>query len=71
MQHQAEHSLPPTRPVTVEVDGEPLGVAIPEGSGIRFLAVRLSAFPFDGRIFDSVDAARTALGEAAHADDDD
>lgn len=71
MQHQAEHTLPPIRPVTVEVDGEPLGVAIPEGAGIRFLAVRLSAFPFDGRTFDSLEAVRAALGEAAHADAED
>lgn len=70
MQHQAEQSRPPSRPVTVEVDGEPLGVAIPEGAGIRFLAVRLSAFPFDGRTFDSVEAARSALGESVHAADE-
>ena len=64
MQHHAETSHAPSRPATVEIDGEPLGVVIPEGEGVRFLAVRLSAFPLDGRTFPSLEAARIALGEA-------
>jgi hypothetical protein len=69
MQHHAEHHHPASRPVTVEVDGEPLGVVIPEGEGVRFLAVRLSAFALDGHTFENLEAARLALGEAVREHD--
>jgi hypothetical protein len=68
MQHHVEPHHPTSRPVTVEVDGEPLGVAIPQGEGVRFLAVRLSAFALDGRTFESLEAAQRALGAALHDD---
>ena len=60
-----------TRPISIEVEGEPQGVVIPEANGFRFLAVRLGAFAIDGRVFASVaaarDAARSALRGAADA----
>lgn len=56
------------RPVAIEVDGEPLGVVVPADSGFRFLAVRLSAFPLDGQTFETIEAARQALGHTVHAD---
>jgi len=55
------------RPVAMEVDGEPLGVVIPSNEGFRFLAVRLGAFVLDGQTFETIEAAREALGEAIHA----
>jgi len=67
MQHETlSHSRQP-RPVAIEVDGEPLGVVVPSEHGYRFLAVRLAAFALDGQIFETVDAARSALGDAVHA----
>lgn len=66
MQHQTFSSRPPSpKPVAIEVDGEPLGVVIPSADGFRFLAVRLSAFPLDGQVFASIEAAQAAIGEAA------
>jgi hypothetical protein len=67
MQHHAEPHHSPSRPVTVEVDGEPLGVVIPDGEGVRFLAVRFNAFALDGHTFDSLEAAEVALEEIVHA----
>ncbi|HEX4298998.1 MAG TPA: hypothetical protein VHZ56_13335 [Devosia sp.] len=68
MQHQTVPPQPAPRPVAIEIDGEPLGVVIPAAEGYRFLAVRFSAFPLDGRTFETVEAAREALGEAVHTD---
>jgi hypothetical protein len=71
MQHEIVTRPPASRPIAIEVDGEPLGVVVPSGEGYRFLAVRYAAFPLDGRIFDSVEEARLTLGAAIHADDQD
>lgn len=71
MQHEIVTRPPASRPIAIEVDGEPLGVVVPSGEGYRFLAVRYVAFPLDGRIFDSVEEARLTLGAAIHADDQD
>ena len=68
MQHEILPRPPAPRPVAIEVDGEPLGVVVPADSGFRFLAVRLSAFPIDGQTFESIDAARRALGAAVHTE---
>ena len=62
--HQHISPPPARRPITIEVDGEPQGVVIPAAAGVRFLAVRLSAFALDGAEFDSVEAARMALVDA-------
>lgn len=64
MQYQTITRPPATRPIAIEVDGEPLGVVVPSDEGYRFLAVRFAAFPLDGHVFDSVEAARTAVGAA-------
>lgn len=71
MQHQTI-TRPPgqNRPVTIEVDGEPLGVVVPSDEGYRFLAVRYAAFALDGRIFHSVEDAQTVIGAALHADNE-
>jgi hypothetical protein len=66
MQHQTISRPPATRPIAIEIDGEPLGVVVPSGQGYRFLAVRLAAFGLDGRIFDSVEEARASIGAALH-----
>jgi hypothetical protein len=66
MQHQSL-SRPPVRPVPVEFEGEPLGVAVPYDGGYRFLAVRFSAFPIDGQTFETLEATRAALGAAVLA----
>jgi len=55
-----------SRPVTIEVDGEPLGVVIPDAAGFRFLAVRFNAFGIDGQTFASVEAAQIAASRALH-----
>lgn len=61
MQHQISSRPSTTRPIAIEVAGEPVGVVIQAAEGYRFLAVRLSAFGSDGRVFDSVEAARTEI----------
>jgi hypothetical protein len=63
MQH-SNAERPNTRPITIEVRGEPLGVVLPEGGSYRFLAVRYNAFVLDGHLFDSVEAARRAASHA-------
>lgn len=65
MQHT--HFDRPTgkKPIAIEIDGEPLGVVVRVPQGFRFLAVRYNAFSVDGETFDSVEAARQAVGAAA------
>jgi hypothetical protein len=71
MQHQTIVTRPAGhRPVTIEVDGEPLGVVVPSDEGYRFLAVRYAAFALDGRIFESVEEAQLTIGAALHAGDE-
>ncbi len=70
MQHEIITSPATGRPIAIEVDGEPLGVVVPSDEGYRFLAVRYAAFALDGRVFDSVEEARSTLGAAIHADDE-
>lgn len=67
MQYQTISRPPASRPIAIEVDGEPLGVVVPSDAGFRFLAVRFSAFPLDGQIFESVEQARATIGDAIHA----
>ena len=69
MQHETLPASSHPRPIAIEVDGEPLGVAVPLDEGFRFLAVRLAAFALDGQTFETIDAARFALGEAVRAQD--
>jgi hypothetical protein len=69
MQHQTISRPPSSRPIAIEIDGEPLGVVVPSDEGYRFLAVRFSAFALDGKTFESVEEARTAIGAAIRADD--
>jgi hypothetical protein len=68
MQHEILPRPSAPRPVAIEVDGEPLGVVVPADAGYRFLAVRLSAFPIDGQTFESIEAARQALGAAVRTE---
>lgn len=56
---------PSTRPIQIEVDGEPLGVLVPQGEAYRFLAVRFPVFAIDGHVFTSVEDAVIAAGAAA------
>jgi hypothetical protein len=68
MQHQTITRPRHTRPIAIEIDGQPLGVVVPSDEGYRFLAVRFEAFALDGRIFQSVDEARTLISAALQAD---
>jgi hypothetical protein len=68
MQHAHVHRPSGTKPIAIEVDGEPLGVVIREDGGYRFLAVRYSAFPIDGQVFDTVEAATEAASETVATD---
>jgi hypothetical protein len=70
MQYQSIPRPPATRPIAIEIDGEPLGVVVPSGEGYRFLAVRFQAFALDGQVFESVEEARTTIGAAIHAEDE-
>jgi hypothetical protein len=65
MQHSVQKSAG-GRPVTIEVDGKPLGVVIPDPRGFRFLAVRFNAFGIDGQTFATVAAAQLAASRAVH-----
>jgi len=56
---------PTTRPIQIEVDGEPLGVLVPQGGAYRFLAVRFPVFAIDGQTFAGVEDAVIAAGRAA------
>lgn len=67
MQHPIVDRPHENRPITIEVDGEPLGVVVPDGTGFRFLAVRFHAFSLDGQTFDSIEAAQAAVSEAVAA----
>ncbi|RUT30328.1 hypothetical protein EMQ25_13540 [Arsenicitalea aurantiaca] len=53
-----------TRPVMIEVFGEPVGVVVPAESGYRFMAVRLEAFGVDGEHYASLEAARAGVSAA-------
>ena len=64
MQHPFVENPNDNRPITIEVDGEPLGVVVPDADGFRFLAVRFHAFAVDGQTFESVEAAKAAVREA-------
>jgi hypothetical protein len=70
MQHQTIPRPPATRPIAIEIDGEPLGVVIPSDEGYRFLAVRYAAFALDGQVFESVEDARTMIGAALNAENE-
>jgi hypothetical protein len=61
MLHHLDSPARPTRPIAIEVEGEPVGVVVPSPEGYRFLAVRLAAFGSDGRVFDSVESARAEI----------
>ncbi len=61
MQHATVEKPVSARPVTLEVDGTPQGVLVPAPEGLRFLAVRFEAFPIDGQIFATAEAAREAI----------
>lgn len=67
MQYQTITRPPVSKPIAIEVDGEPLGVVVPSDEGYRFLAVRFSAFALDGRIFESVEEAQATIGQAVHS----
>jgi hypothetical protein len=58
---------PLQKPVSIEVDGEPLGVVLPVAEGFRFLAVRLPVFPLEGQIFATIEAAQIAAAETISA----
>ena len=71
MQHQTISKPPASRPIAIEVDGEPLGVVVPADEGFRFLAVRLNSFAVDGKIFTTVEAARDAVSAVVRLDSED
>lgn len=49
-----------SKPIVIEVSGQPLGVVVPSGKAFRFLAVKFPVFAIDGQTFDSVEDARLA-----------
>lgn len=67
MQHPFVEKPNGNKPITIEVDGEPLGIVIPEPEGFRFLAVR-DAFDIDGQTFATVEEAQAAARDAQTTD---
>jgi uncharacterized protein (DUF934 family) len=65
MQHTPPGRPQDQRPIVIEVEGEPLGVAVPLAEGFRFLAVKLPVFAIDGRTYSSIEAATAAATIAA------
>jgi len=61
MQHSRVENRNDNKPITIEIDGEPLGVVIPGPEGFRFLAVRFNAFGIDGRTFATIEDVRAAV----------
>lgn len=49
-----------SKPVVIEVGGEPVGVVVPQEEAYRFLAVKFPVFGIDGQTFASVEEARLA-----------
>jgi hypothetical protein len=68
MQHSFVEKPNDNKPIAIEVDGEPLGVVIPEAAGFRFLAVRFNAFDIDGETFATVEEAQEAARRAQSPD---
>jgi hypothetical protein len=56
-----------TRPIAIDVDGEPKGVVVADNQGFRFLAVKFDAFAVDGQIFETVEQAEDAVRAAVRA----
>jgi len=63
MQHLFVEKPNNNKPITIKVNGEPLGVVIPEPEGYRFLAVRFNAFGIDGQTFATIEEAQAAARE--------
>lgn len=60
-----------SKPVLIEIRGEPRGIVTPSGGGYRFVAVRLEAFALDGQWFSGIAEARHAVGVAVRAHEED
>jgi hypothetical protein len=56
-----------TRPIAIDVDGEPKGVVVADSHGFRFLAVKFDAFAVDGQVFESLAQAEDAVRAAVRA----
>jgi hypothetical protein len=52
-----------SKPIVIEVSGEPLGIVVPSDEGFRFVAVKFPVFDIDGWIFETVDDARVAASD--------
>ena len=61
MQHAHFEKPHSAKPIAVDIDGEPKGVLVAHADGYRFLAVKLDAFEVDGKVFETVEAAESAL----------
>lgn len=64
MQHTPIQHAQPARPLPLNIDGEPKGILIHDPRGYRFMAVKLDAFAVDGEVFDSIEAAVSAVRQA-------
>jgi hypothetical protein len=69
MQHAQIEKTHGTRPIAVDIDGEPKGVLVTLDHGFRFLAVKLDAFGVDGQVFETIAAAEAALRLTMQAQD--
>lgn len=53
-----------SRPVAIDVDGEPKGIVVAHEQGLRFIAVKFDAFSVDGQVFATLDAVQDAVRAA-------
>lgn len=55
-----------SKPIVIEVSGQPLGVVVPSGNAFRFLAVKFPVFAIDGQTFDTIEDARRAASRTVN-----
>lgn len=56
-----------TKPVAIDIDGEPKGIVVPDEHGLRFIAVKFDAFAVDGQVFATMAEAEKAVRVAVHS----
>jgi len=58
-----------TKPVVISAAGQAVAVAVPEETGVRFVAVKYEVWGLDGKLFASVRAAEAAATRHIQGDE--
>lgn len=53
----------------IEHAGIPVGIVVPDGDALKFIAVKFPVIELDGARFESADAARKAIGRFMRGED--